>query len=49
MKNHLRDAVEKMREYYIQRLIESGVYNQEDEDLYKLTLTELKSIVNKLQ
>ncbi|MCA1010309.1 Fur-regulated basic protein FbpA [Halobacillus halophilus] len=48
MKNHLRDAVETMKEHYIQRLIHSGVVQSTDEALQTLTLTQLEALVKRL-
>ncbi|MBB6452464.1 TRAP-type uncharacterized transport system substrate-binding protein [Salirhabdus euzebyi] len=48
MKNQLREAVDKVRSFYIQQLIDAGVYTDKDEEIHTLTLTELKLIFNKL-
>ncbi|SFF86908.1 Fur-regulated basic protein A [Halobacillus alkaliphilus] len=48
MKNHLRDAVEAMKEHYIKRLIHSGVVQSTDEALQTLTLTQLEALVKRL-
>ncbi|GER68311.1 hypothetical protein BpJC7_22850 [Weizmannia acidilactici] len=42
MKNLLRDAIEKKKRYLMNRLIEMDAYPENDEQLYKLTLTELE-------
>lgn len=44
MKNHLRIAVESMKEHYIQQLINTGKYQASDEMLHSLTLTELETL-----
>ncbi len=41
MSKQLRDAIEKARSYYIQKLLEHGVYTSEDDRIHQLTLTEL--------
>ncbi|MBN8235880.1 Fur-regulated basic protein FbpA [Halobacillus kuroshimensis] len=48
MSHHLRAAVDQMKEYYIQKLIEAGIYQAADEILYTLTLTELETLVERL-
>ncbi|MCP8615382.1 Fur-regulated basic protein FbpA [Salirhabdus salicampi] len=47
MQNYLREAVEKLRNYYIDQLIEAGLYIKSDREVYSLTLSELQSIVKK--
>ncbi|MBD8067699.1 Fur-regulated basic protein FbpA [Bacillus sp. PS06] len=47
MTKHLRNAVEKMRHHYIQKLIESGAYSNNEEQLYDYTLSELIEEYNK--
>lgn len=49
MKNHLRTAVESVKEHYIQKLIDAGVYQASDESLQSLTLTELESLVTRME
>lgn len=44
MSNQLRQAIEKARQYYITKLVEAGVFNYSEQQLYKLTLTELEDI-----
>ncbi|ELK46445.1 Fur-regulated basic protein FbpA [Halobacillus sp. ACCC02827] len=48
MKNHLRTAVETMREHYIQKLIEAGQFHASDEVLHSLTLTELETLAARI-
>ncbi|MGP4077871.1 Fur-regulated basic protein FbpA [Halobacillus sp. K22] len=48
MKNHLRDAVETMKEHYIKKLINSGMVQSTDEALQSLTLTQLEALVKRL-
>ncbi|SEH90071.1 Fur-regulated basic protein A [Halobacillus karajensis] len=48
MKNHLRKAVESMREHYIQKLIDAGMYQSTDETLHSLTLTELETLASRI-
>lgn len=43
---HLRTAVEKLKDHYIQHLIKSKMTNESEEELRKLTLTELKNLIN---
>ncbi|WHY01602.1 Fur-regulated basic protein FbpA [Neobacillus sp. DY30] len=47
MTNQLRKGVETLKLFYINRLIESGLYNASDDDLYSLTLSELQIIFKK--
>ncbi|MRG85884.1 Fur-regulated basic protein FbpA [Salinibacillus xinjiangensis] len=49
MRNHLREAVDSMKKYYIQKLIDAGVYSKADPELYTITLTELEMIVNNIE
>ncbi|HYK71996.1 MAG TPA: Fur-regulated basic protein FbpA [Pseudoneobacillus sp.] len=44
MSHQLRQAIEKAREYYIEKLLEVGVYKLSEHQLYELTLSELESI-----
>ncbi|MGR9047314.1 Fur-regulated basic protein FbpA [Halobacillus faecis] len=48
MKNHLRTAVESMKEHYIQKLIDAGMYQASDEMLRSLTLTELEALASRV-
>ncbi|RLQ97492.1 Fur-regulated basic protein FbpA [Falsibacillus albus] len=48
MKNQLRAGVEKMRHYYIQRLLGTGTFTTKDQILYSFTLSELKSLAAKV-
>jgi hypothetical protein len=47
MTNQLRKGVETLKLFYINRLIESGLYNASDDDLHSRTLSELQIIFNK--
>ncbi|WP_209121646.1 Fur-regulated basic protein FbpA [Alkalihalobacillus sp. BA299] len=47
MSNQLREAVGKMKKYYIQQLIDSGVFDSSYKELDSLTLTELEILVKK--
>jgi hypothetical protein len=47
MSNRLRKGVETLKLFYINRLIESGLYNASDDDLHSLTLSELQNIFKK--
>lgn len=49
MKNHLRNAVESMKEHYIQKLINAGMYQASDDSLQSLTLTELEALVTRMK
>jgi hypothetical protein len=42
MTKYLREAVEKTKQHYIQKLFDSGIYSSNEIDLYNLTLSELK-------
>jgi hypothetical protein len=46
--NQLRQAVEKLRHYYIKKLINAGIYQASDVRLHSLTISELESIVKKI-
>ncbi|CAM3790947.1 Fur-regulated basic protein FbpA [Mesobacillus thioparans] len=46
MSLHLRTAVDKLKEHYIQHLINSGISKKDEKELRKLTLTELKNLLN---
>ncbi len=48
MTHYLRDAVEKMKQHYIRKLLESGLYLTHEKFLYDLTLSELKEEYKKL-
>jgi hypothetical protein len=45
--DQMRNALDKAREYYIQKLLELGVYKHSDNQLYQLTLTEMAAIYKK--
>ncbi|WP_419954193.1 Fur-regulated basic protein FbpA [Neobacillus niacini] len=47
MKNQLRKGIETLKLFYINRLIESGLYNASDDELHSLTLSELQTIFKK--
>jgi hypothetical protein len=42
-----RLAIERMREFYIRKLINAGIFNKYDHTLDSLTLSELESIMKK--
>lgn len=42
MKNLLRDAVEKKKQYLMNKLIILGAYKKDDKHLFELTLNELE-------
>ncbi|UOR11290.1 Fur-regulated basic protein FbpA [Halobacillus amylolyticus] len=45
MRNHLREAVEDMRQHYIKKLLDANVLNDSDKDPSSFTLSELKNMV----
>jgi hypothetical protein len=47
MADQMRLALERAKQYYIEKLLDLGVFKQSDEQLYKLTLTDLESIYKK--
>lgn len=47
MTNQLRKGVETLKLFYINRLIESGLYYASEDELHSLTLSELESIFKK--
>jgi hypothetical protein len=46
MSIHLRSAIEKLKDHYINHLIKSGFTGETEEDLKRLTITELKNLTN---
>ncbi len=46
--NYLRNAVEKMKQYYIKRLVDGGVIKDTDGSIQSLTLTELEALVKRM-
>ncbi|WP_176167354.1 Fur-regulated basic protein FbpA [Mesobacillus jeotgali] len=46
MSLYLRTAVDKLKDYYIQHLIKTRLTNESEKELRKLTLTELKNLIN---
>ncbi|MFC4322179.1 Fur-regulated basic protein FbpA [Litchfieldia salsa] len=48
MTKYLRNAVEKMKNHYIDKLLESGAYNNYEDQLQSLTLSELIEEYNKI-
>ncbi|SFA89431.1 Fur-regulated basic protein A [Lentibacillus halodurans] len=44
MRKHLREGVEQLREFYIQKLRDAGVFIFSDRDPYSLTLSELEHL-----
>lgn len=47
MTNQLRKGIETLKLFYINRLVESGLFNASDDDLHSLTLSELQTIFKK--
>jgi hypothetical protein len=45
--NQLRQALEKLRHYYINKLVNARIYQASDVRLQSLTISELESIVKK--
>jgi hypothetical protein len=48
MSIHLRSAIEKLKDHYINHLLNSGFTEETKEDLKRLTITELKNLTNDL-
>jgi hypothetical protein len=48
MADQMRYALEKAKEFYIQKLLNLGIYKQTDLQLYQLTLTEMEAIYKKI-
>jgi hypothetical protein len=44
----LRTAIEKVRQCYIEKLLEAGIFKGADRQLYHLTLSELASMARKI-
>ncbi|MFB6466330.1 Fur-regulated basic protein FbpA [Cytobacillus sp. Hz8] len=42
--SHIRKAVEELRQYYIRKLFDAGVFQHSDQAPYSLTLTELQNL-----
>jgi hypothetical protein len=47
MTKYLRNAVEKMKHHYIEKLLETGTYSSYEDQLQTFTLTELIEEYNK--
>ena len=47
MPNQLRQGIERLRQYYIQELVEGGVDKTSDSKLNSMTLSELEKIFGK--
>ncbi|MDQ0200536.1 Fur-regulated basic protein FbpA [Neobacillus ginsengisoli] len=47
MPNQLRRGMESLKQFYINKLVASGIYHTSDKELHSFTLSELKSIVKK--
>jgi hypothetical protein len=47
MPNQLRRGMENLKQFYINKLVTSGIYHTSDKELYSFTLSELESIVKK--
>ncbi|RSD26098.1 Fur-regulated basic protein FbpA [Mesobacillus subterraneus] len=43
----LRSAIDKLKEHYIQHLLNSGMTNMSETELKKMTVTELKDLLNR--
>ncbi|WP_420490639.1 Fur-regulated basic protein FbpA [Neobacillus drentensis] len=48
MSTHLRKGLERLRQFYIMKLLESDISDSTDLELYSLTFTELESLYNKI-
>ncbi|MBT2637996.1 MULTISPECIES: Fur-regulated basic protein FbpA [unclassified Bacillus (in: firmicutes)] len=48
MSFHLRSAIEKLKDHYIRHLLTSGITDETEENLKKMTITELQNICNGL-
>ncbi|MFC7392919.1 Fur-regulated basic protein FbpA [Scopulibacillus cellulosilyticus] len=44
MNNQLREAIEAKKQYYIEKLLDAGIYKVSNRQLYRLTLSELERI-----
>ncbi|MFB9761574.1 MULTISPECIES: Fur-regulated basic protein FbpA [Bacillaceae] len=44
MSNLLRKAVERQKRFYIERLLEAGIYKKSNVHLYEMTLSDLKQV-----
>ncbi|MEQ6376122.1 Fur-regulated basic protein FbpA [Bacillaceae bacterium S4-13-58] len=47
MRNHLREAVEKVKIHYVEKLMDSGFFDDSNQDPFSLTLSELEYLYNK--
>ncbi|WP_420491678.1 Fur-regulated basic protein FbpA [Neobacillus drentensis] len=44
---HLRDGIERLRNFYIKKLLESGILQSSDPKITSLTISELAGIYKK--
>lgn len=47
MSKQLRKGIETLKQYYIKKLVEGGIYNATDHQIYSMTLSELEKIMAK--
>lgn len=47
MSYQLRTAIAEMKQYYIEKLLQAGVFKETDRQLYSFTLSELESLCRK--
>ncbi|MBT2697367.1 Fur-regulated basic protein FbpA [Bacillus sp. ISL-40] len=48
MATHLRKGLERLRQFYIMKLLDSGISDSSDHELYSLTFNELESLYKKI-
>ncbi|CAH0344763.1 Fur-regulated basic protein FbpA [Bacillus sp. CECT 9360] len=48
MSIQLRNAIDKLRQCYIDKLLHAGVFKEGDAQLYQLTVSELESLCRKV-
>lgn len=48
MTNQLRQAVEDRKQFYIQKLLNAGIFKRANRQLYELTLSELEKEYRRL-
>lgn len=49
MSYHLRNALNRLKQFYLEKLIENGILKADDLENNKLTITELESLYRKIR
>lgn len=48
MQNHLHDGIEEKKDFYIDKLLDRGIYKTKNQQLYELSLSELEQEYRKI-